>query len=427
MSVRVIIGAQWGDEGKGKIVDLLGNSVNFVARYQGGANAGHTLKFDGKTFVLHLIPSGIFHKNTTCIIGNGVVIDPYKLLEEIEAVRKLGANPEKQLRISHTAHVILPYHKKLDAARESSRGENKIGTTGRGIGPAYVHKTARTGIRIHDLFKPEQLKSRISAALEEVNILLKHQFGQEEVSADAIFDELSEITSKLKPFVTDTGLELYNGWKQGDSILLEGAQGALLDVDHGTYPFVTSSSPTSGGAATGTGLPPTALEKVMGITKAYCTRVGNGPFPTELHDELGEDIRVKGHEFGSTTGRPRRCGWIDLVALKYAARINGMNELAVTKLDVLSHLPEVKACVAYQIDGVETTEYPADADLLSKAVPVLKSFKGWQQDLSHCSSIDELPETAISFLKFIEDEIGVEIVIVSTGPDRSETLVKRPL
>lgn len=427
MSVRVIIGAQWGDEGKGKIVDLLGNAVHFVARYQGGANAGHTLKFDGNTFILHLIPSGIFHKETTCIIGNGVVIDPYKLLEEIEAVRKLGANPEKQLRISQTAHVILPYHKYLDAARESGRGENKIGTTGRGIGPAYVHKTARSGIRIHDLFKPEQLKKRIQSALEEVNILLKYQFGQDEISADTIFNELSQITDKLKPYISDTSLELYQGWKSGKNILLEGAQGALLDVDHGTYPFVTSSSPTSGGAATGTGLPPTALEKVMGITKAYCTRVGNGPFPTELHDALGEDIRKKGHEFGSTTGRPRRCGWIDLVALRYAVRINGMNELAVTKLDVLSHLPEIKACVAYEIDGVQTTEYPADADVLAKAVPVLKSFKGWQQDLSTCTSIDELPVEAKTYLEFVEKETEVEIVIVSTGPDRSETLVKRPL
>lgn len=427
MPVRVIIGAQWGDEGKGKIVDLLGDETHVVARYQGGANAGHTLKFDGKTFILHLIPSGIFHKNTTCVIGNGVVIDPFKLLEEIDAVRKLGANPEKQLRISASAHVILDYHKQIDQAKEAARGDSKIGTTGRGIGPAYVHKIARTGIRMLDLIKPDTLKAKLPSILEEVNSVLKHQFNAEPLEFEPMYKAYTEAGAKLKPFVCDTGLLLHEAYTENKSILLEGAQGALLDIDHGTYPYVTSSSPTSGGASTGSGLPPTALSKVMGITKAYCTRVGNGPFPTELLNEEGDNIRKLGHEFGSTTGRPRRCGWIDLVALKYAVRINGINELAVTKLDVLSSLKEVKACTAYEINGEVTTNFPADADDLENVTPVLKAFKGWESDLSNCTSISELPEEAKAFLDFIESELGVEIVIVSTGPDRSETLVKHDL
>lgn len=427
MAVRVIIGAQWGDEGKGKIVDLLGDKTHIVARYQGGANAGHTLKFDGKTFILHLIPSGIFHKNTTCVIGNGVVIDPFKLLEEIEAVRKLGAHPEKQLRISASAHVILDYHKQIDQAKEAARGDSKIGTTGRGIGPAYVHKIARTGIRMLDLIKPDTLKAKLPSILEEVNAVLKHQFNAEPLEFEPIYNAYTEAGAKLKPFVCDTGLLLHEAYMANKSILLEGAQGALLDIDHGTYPYVTSSSPTSGGASTGSGLPPTALTKVMGITKAYCTRVGNGPFPTELFNEEGDNIRKLGHEFGSTTGRPRRCGWIDLVALKYAVRINGINELAVTKLDVLSSLKEVKACTAYEMNGEVTTNFPADADDLENVTPVLKAFKGWESDLSGCTSMNELPEEAKAFLDFMEAELGVEIVIVSTGPDRSETLVKRDL
>jgi adenylosuccinate synthase len=427
MPVRVIIGAQWGDEGKGKIVDLLGDETQYVARYQGGANAGHTLKFDGKTFILHLIPSGIFHKNTTCIIGNGVVIDPHKLLEEIEAVKKLGANPEKQLRISASAHVILDYHKHLDNAKEQARGASKIGTTGRGIGPAYVHKIARNGIRMLDLIKPETLKSKLPAILEEVNAVLQHQFNAEPLAFEPLYDAFSQAGKKLKPYVCDTGLLLHEAYTAGESILLEGAQGALLDIDHGTYPYVTSSSPTAGGACTGSGLPPTALSKIMGITKAYCTRVGNGPFPTELLNEEGDNLRKLGHEFGSTTGRPRRCGWIDLVALKYAVRINGINELAVTKLDVLSSLKEIKACTAYDINGEITTNFPADADELEKITPVLTAFKGWEKDLSGCKTISDLPEEANAFLDFIESELGVEIVIVSTGPDRSETLVKRSL
>lgn len=427
MSVRVIIGAQWGDEGKGKIVDLLGENTPFVARYQGGANAGHTLKFDGKTFILHLIPSGIFHPETTCIIGNGVVIDPHKLLEEIDAVRALGANPEKQLRISSNAHVILPYHKELDAAKEQSRGDSKIGTTGRGIGPAYVHKIARSGIRMMDLISETKLREKLTSVLPEVNNILKHQHNQEEINLESLLMEMLECGKKLAPYLCDTGLMLHKARLGGQPILLEGAQGCLLDIDHGTYPFVTSSSPTAGGACTGTGLPPTALTHVMGITKAYCTRVGNGPFPTELHDETGNRIRELGHEFGSTTGRPRRCGWIDLVALKYAVRINGLNELAITKLDVLSTLPEIKACTAYGHNGETLTDFPSDAEVLERIKPVYRSFKGWQQDLSECASISELPANAKAFLDFIEDELGVEIVIVSTGPDRSETLVKRTL
>lgn len=425
MSVRVIIGAQWGDEGKGKIVDLLGSNTQFVARYQGGANAGHTLKFNGKKFILHLIPSGIFHEGTTCIIGNGVVIDPIKLLEEIEAVRGMGAVPEKQLKISENAHVILPYHKQIDNAREAARGESKIGTTGRGIGPAYVHKVARTGIRMLDLLKPAVLREKVEYILGDVNILMKHQYGLEEIDPGPLVNEMVEVGEKLRPYVCDTGLMLYEAYLSGKEILLEGAQGALLDIDHGTYPYVTSSSPTSGGAATGTGLPPNAITQVMGISKAYCTRVGNGPFPTELHGAEGDRIRELGHEFGSTTGRPRRCGWLDLVALNYAKRINGITELAITKLDVLNGLPEIKACVAYNIDGVETTRFPSDAIELDNVSPVYKTFPGWNCGLEDCKDFESLPDNARTFIDFIQQQTGIAVVIISTGPDRSETLLKK--
>lgn len=423
MAVRVIIGAQWGDEGKGKIVDLLGESTKWVVRYQGGANAGHTIKFDGKTYVLHLIPSGIFHSGTCCVIGNGVVIDPAKLLEEIRMVREKGALPEKQLKISASAHIILPYHKQMDIAREKSKGDAAIGTTGRGIGPAYVHKTARTGLRMMDLLDPESLKFKLGFLLEEINIQLKYLYQLPELSTGPLLEELTSWGEELRPYICDTSHELHMAYERGEEILLEGAQGALLDIDHGTYPFVTSSSPTSGGACTGTGLPPTAISKVMGITKAYCTRVGNGPFPTELHDAEGEKIRHIGREFGATTGRPRRCGWLDLVALKYATRINGINELAVTKLDVLNTMDVVKVCTSYKIGDEETTIFPKNAVLLSKVKPVYKSFEGWKQSVADCSSRETLPAQAKALIDFIEAEIGVPVKIVSTGPDRSETLV----
>ena len=338
MSVSIIVGAQWGDEGKGKIVDMLSEEADIVARYQGGANAGHTIVFGGKKYVLHLIPSGILHPDTTCVIGNGVVIDPVALMEEIDMLESMGISVEGRLHISHKAHLIMPYHKQMDAAREKQAGS--IGTTGRGIGPAYYDKALRTGIRIVDLLDRDVLREKIRLNLEEKNQLLKALYGAEPIDVDAMIDEYLEFDTRIDPYITDTTLLLNTALKEGKRVLAEGAQGALLDLDHGTYPFVTSSNPTSGGACTGLGIPPTSISNVMGVVKAYSTRVGNGPFPTELNDETGELLRTEGHEFGATTGRKRRCGWLDIPALRYSIMINGISEIALTKLDVLGVLDE---------------------------------------------------------------------------------------
>jgi len=423
MTVRIVLGAQWGDEGKGKIVDLLSDRARWVARYQGGANAGHTLKFDDTEFVLHLIPSGIFHKDVHCVIGNGTVIDPEALLTEIDAIRKMGTELEGRLFVSETAHVILPYHKIWDQVHEASMGDQKIGTTGRGIGPAYVHKISRAGIRMMDLLDEEELRSRITATANEINISLKGLGSSEQIEVEPVVRQMLEAGRMLKPFITDTVDLLNNAHASGETIMLEGAQGSLLDVDHGTYPYVTSSSPTSGGACTGTGLPPTAITNVMGITKAYCTRVGNGPFPTELLDETGELLRKTGHEFGATTGRPRRCGWIDLVALRYAVRINGINEIALTKLDVLDQFDEIKACTDYTIDGHKTRHFPLNLKKLDEAQPVYVTLPGWNQSTVKVTSRSELPENTRKYLNFIEEYLQVPIRIISTGPKRSQTIV----
>ncbi len=423
MSVRILIGAQWGDEGKGKIVDILAPKTDLVVRYQGGANAGHTLKFNGKTFVLHLIPSGIFHDGCDCVIGNGVVIDPFTLLQEMDAVRGMGVEPAGRLFIAETAHVILPYHKALDKANESSKGEGKIGTTGRGIGPAYVSKTSRRGIRMRDLLDEASLREKIDEALIEVNLHLSSLYDAPTFTADELIPDLLEAGRQLAPYIRNTSDMVHDAIDLGQSILLEGAQGALLDVDHGTYPYVTSSSPTSGGACTGSGVPPLAVTHVMGISKAYCTRVGNGPFPTELDNELGEQIRKTGHEFGATTGRPRRTGWLDLVALRYAARVNGMSELVVTKLDVLDALDEVRACTAYRVNGVETKVFPLGCETLEAVEPVYTTFPGWKTNTIGITSFDALPTEAKTYLDFIESYLKVPIKIVSTGPDRTETIL----
>ncbi|MEX0929732.1 MAG: adenylosuccinate synthase [Balneolales bacterium] len=422
MSVRVIIGAQWGDEGKGKIVDMLSDNTDFVVRYQGGANAGHTLKFDGKTFVLHLIPSGIFHENTTCVIANGVVIDPESLLEEIQSVKELGADPVNSLIISETAHVILPYHKQLDMAREKFRGDNKIGTTGRGIGPAYMQKTSRMGIRMMDLLDDKVIEEKILSNLEYTNCMLVNMFGEKAIEAGPLLDVVHGYGQQLAPYIKDTGSLLRDAFDEGRNLLLEGAQGALLDIDHGTYPYVTSSSPTSGGACIGTGLPPSSISHVMGITKAYCTRVGNGPFPTELENAEGERLRKQGGEFGATTGRPRRCGWLDLVALRYAVRVNGINELTITKLDVLDEFDSIRACTAYKIEGEETREFPLNPNRMNKINPVYREFKGWGSSIQNCKSYDDLPEETKTYLTFIQEYIQVPLVFLSTGPDREETI-----
>ncbi|MEO1022489.1 MAG: adenylosuccinate synthase [Bacteroidota bacterium] len=424
MSVRVVIGAQWGDEGKGKIVDLLSDKADYIVRYQGGANAGHTLKFDDKTVVLHLIPSGIFNGNGHCVIGNGVVIDPIALVKEIEGVQAMGFSLEGRFHISQTAHVILPYHKLLDQLKEKRRADNAIGTTGRGIGPAYVSKFSRVGIRMVDLLDRASLKAKIEQNLRDINFALENLYSEPKLIADDLLAELEPSIQALSPYICNSADVLHQGLEQGKSVLLEGAQGCLLDVDHGTYPFVTSSSPTSGGACTGSGVPPTAITHVMGITKAYITRVGNGPFPTELHDQTGEELRKKGHEFGATTGRPRRCGWLDLVALKYACRINGINELTLTKMDVMDGFEHIDVCTAYRINGEETQTFPLRLEEIEQVEPVYTSLPGWDTDISGMTSWDELPETAKSYISFVEEYLGVRFTIISTGPKREETILR---
>ena len=422
MPVSVIIGSQWGDEGKGKIVDLLSKDVDVVARYQGGANAGHTICWGDETFVLHLVPSGIFHKHVTCVIGNGVVIDPVAVMEEIRMIEALGYSVEGRLLISHNAHLIMPYHKKIEQAKEQAREGGAIGTTGRGIGPAYVDKFARTGIRVVDLLDRDVLRKKLTIAIEEKNAVLKAVYGAETLDVDAIVDEYVEFDRRIDPYVTDTTYFLNNALAEGKRVLAEGAQGSLLDVDFGTYPFVTSSHPTVGGCCTGLGIPPTAVDRVIGIVKAYCTRVGNGPFVTELLDETGEQLRRVGHEFGATTGRPRRCGWLDLVALRYSAMINGLTELSITKLDVLSGLDEVKVCTHYRIGERTTTRFPVDVPTLEKAEPVYETFGGWHEDLTQVKDVNDLPDNARTYLRFVQQQIGVPIKGISTGPKRDQTI-----
>lgn len=426
MPVTIVIGSQWGDEGKGKVVDLLAPEVDVVARYQGGANAGHTIAWgegeEAKLFVLHLIPSGIFHDGVRCVIGNGVVIDPAALMDEIRQVEALGFSVEGRLFISHTAHLIMPYHKRLDTVRERWREAEAIGTTGRGIGPAYVDKFARVGIRVVDLLDPDGLRKKLKAAVEEKNQILKAVYGDDGLDVEEMVEEYVAFDRRIDPFVTDTADLLHRALADGQRVLAEGAQGSLLDVDHGTYPYVTSSHPTAGGCCTGLGVPPTAVDRVIAIVKAYSTRVGNGPFPTELTDELGERLRAEGHEYGATTGRPRRCGWLDAVALRYAARINGFTDLAITKLDVLAGMPELKVCTRYRIGGKETDRFPADLATLEKAEPVYETLPGFSGDLSAASSYEELPSAARDYLDFVTDLLGVPISMVSTGPKREETL-----
>jgi adenylosuccinate synthase len=424
MPVRIVIGAQWGDEGKGKIVDLLSSDAQYVVRYQGGANAGHTLKFDDTTIVLHLIPSGLFNGNSKCIIGNGVVIDPIALVEELEEVQSHGVQLQGRLFISSSAHLILPYHKVLDQVKEKSRGNDAIGTTGRGIGPAYVSKVSRIGIRMDDLLDEKSLNVKIRKNLEDINQALENVYGEEPLDADKMIEELKPAIETVKPFVCNTSQILHQALEDGESVLLEGAQGSLLDVDHGTYPYVTSSSPTAGGACTGSGIPPLAITHAMGITKAYCTRVGNGPFPTELENEYGETLRKNGQEFGATTGRPRRCGWLDLVALKYAVQLNGMNELALTKLDVLDDFDEIKVCTEYKLDGKTTKTFPLDNENVEKAKPIYKSFEGWNTSTREISTFNDLPNKAKEYIAFIEDFVDVKFNVISTGPKRSETIIR---
>ncbi len=419
MRVTVLVGSQWGDEGKGKIVDILCENYDIVARYQGGANAGHTVTIGEKQYILHLIPSGILRENVICVIGNGVVIDPNALLDEIELLRKNGISVEGRLFISHNAHLIMPYHKLLDSINETNG--NKIGTTGRGIGPCYIDKYARKGIKIVDLLNKKILEEKIRENLKEKNNLLKKIYNHAELDVEEIIKEYVEFDKTIDQYVKDVPSYLNNAIAEGKSILLEGAQGALLDVDHGTYPYVTSSSPTSGGACTGTGIPPTKINLVFGIVKAYTTRVGFGPFPTELLDDTGEKLREIGSEYGATTGRPRRCGWFDAFLVKYSATINGIEQAAITKLDVLSSFKEIKICIGYELNGKLLKSFPTDVQQLSEVKPVYQNFSGWNTDISKCGSYSELPPEAKKYLEFIANYTGIKITIVSVGPKRAQT------
>ena len=423
MSVKIVVGAQWGDEGKGKIVDLLSDSMDIVARYQGGANAGHTIVIEGKKFVLHLIPSGILQSDVKCVIGNGVVIDPVALMEEIAMLESFGISMQDRLFISHKAHLIMPYHKMLDKARES-QASAAIGTTGRGIGPAYIDKFSRSGIRIVDLLDRTVFEEKLRANIEEKNTVLKKIYDQEELDINSIIGEYLDFDVKIDPYIKDTTLFLNQAIAEGKSVLMEGAQGALLDVDHGTYPFVTSSNPTSGGACTGLGVPPTKIDSVIGVVKAYTTRVGNGPFPTELHDDMGENLRKVGAEFGATTGRPRRCGWLDGVALQYSVMINGIDTIALTKLDVLDGIASIGICTGYEVDGKMLRSFPANVEDLAKVKPHYEFFEGWNSSLSGIKNYDDLPKQAQDYIAAIEKIAGAKVGIVSLSPDRADTIIR---
>ncbi|QEY59583.1 adenylosuccinate synthase [Pseudomonas sp. C27(2019)] len=421
----VVLGTQWGDEGKGKIVDLLTDQAAAVVRFQGGHNAGHTLVIEGEKTVLHLIPSGILRDNVECLIGNGVVVAPDALLREIVKLEEKGVPVRERLRISPACTLILPYHVALDQAREAARSEGKIGTTGRGIGPAYEDKVARRGLRIGDLFNAERFAVKLREVLEQHNFMLEHFYKVEPVDYQKTLDEALSYAEMLKPLMIDVTARLHTLRKQGARIMFEGAQGALLDIDHGTYPYVTSSSTTAGGTATGSGFGPLYLDYILGITKAYTTRVGSGPFPTELFDETGAYLAEKGHEFGSTTGRARRCGWFDAVILRRTSEINSISGICLTKLDVLDGLETVKICVAYKNAAGEEIEAPTDSDSYEGLVPVYEEMPGWSESTIGATTLEQLPANARAYIERIQELVGAPIDIVSTGPDRKETIVLR--
>ena len=421
----VVIGTQWGDEGKGKIVDLLTDRASAVVRFQGGHNAGHTLVIDGKQTILHLIPSGILRDGVRCLIGNGVVLSPGALLEELDMLDAQGVPARERIAISESCPLILPYHIALDHAREKARGSKAIGTTGRGIGPAYEDKVSRRGIRLGELLDPEHFKERLRGVMEYHNFSLQHYFKADPVDYEQVLDETLAQAEQLAPLLDDIPGVLHRLREEGESILFEGAQGALLDIDHGTYPYVTSSTTTAGGAASGSGMGPRYLDYILGIVKAYTTRVGAGPFPTELFDDDGDYLGEKGHEFGATTGRKRRCGWLDSVALRRSLQINSVTGLCITKLDVLDGLEVVKICVGYRLDGRELDAPPVGADLFERCEPVYLEMPGWQESTVGLKSYEDLPANARAYLKKVEEVCGTPIDIVSTGPDREETVVLR--
>jgi adenylosuccinate synthase len=426
MANVVVIGAQWGDEGKGKVVDIYTEHADNVVRYQGGNNAGHTLVVGEEKVVLHLIPSGILHEGKRCIIGNGVVLDPEVFIREITNLKAKGRmKDDSVLRLSEGLHIIMPYHKRVDLAREARSGDKKIGTTGRGIGPAYEDKIGRRGIRLCDLLDKDIFARKLAEALEEKNFLLEKFLGDKPFTFEEIFTEYSAYADTLRKYVADTSLMLHNEIKAGRNILFEGAQGTLLDIDHGTYPFVTSSSTCSGGACTGTGVSPRAINEIIGISKAYVTRVGSGPFPTELLEATGEKMRQAGNEFGSTTGRPRRCGWFDAVVLRYAVRVNGLTGVAITKLDVLDDFDTIKICTGYKYNGGVINEIPATLDVFAACEPVYEELPGWKCNITSAKTFADLPENAQKYVRRLEELIGCEIVMVSVGPRRDETISLR--
>lgn len=419
MSATVLVGSQWGDEGKGKIVDLISERFEIVVRYQGGANAGHTVEIGDEKYILHLIPSGILRENVICAIGNGVVIDPTALLEEISLLKNHNINVDGRLFISQNAHLIMPYHKLLDSINES--GENKIGTTGRGIGPCYIDKYARKGIRIVDLLNRTELERKIRANIKEKNEILQKIHAHEGLDVDKIVKEYLEFDSEIDKYIKDVPSFLNQALDSGKSVLLEGAQGTFLDIDHGTYPYVTSSNPTSGGACTGSGIPPTKIDSVIGIVKAYTTRVGNGPFPTELLDTEGEKLRKKGSEFGATTGRPRRCGWFDAFLMSYSQMINGITSVALTKLDVLSEFEKINVCIGYELSGKRLKNFPTNLEDLNKVKPIYETLDGWDTDIKNCERYEDLPVKTVEYLNFISKHSGIKIDIISVGPKRKQT------
>jgi adenylosuccinate synthase len=419
----VVLGAQWGDEGKGKIVDLLTEKIGAVVRFQGGHNAGHTLVINGKKTVLHLIPSGILRADTLCLIGNGVVLSPAALKKEIAELEATGVDVRSRLKISPATPLIMPYHIALDQAREKAAGGKAIGTTGRGIGPAYEDKVARRGIRVADLKYPEELAEKLRSALDYHNFVLTQYLGVEAVDFQSAYDEALAFGEYVEPMKTDIAGLLHDLRKQGKKVMFEGAQGSLLDIDHGTYPYVTSSNTTVGGALAGTGVGADSIDYVLGIAKAYATRVGGGPFPTELHDETGEDIRKRGQEFGATTGRPRRCGWIDIVALKRAVAINGISGLCITKLDILDGMPSLKMCIAYKYHGKQSEYAPLDAQGWDQCEPVYLEFPGWNESTAGVTEWEKLPPAARAYLRALEELSGCPLAIVSTGPDRDATII----
>ena len=423
MPVAVVVGMQWGDEGKGKIIDLFAENVDVVARYQGGHNAGHTICFGETEFVLHLIPSGIFHKGKLCVIGNGVVVDPIALADEMRQLEEVDIDLKGRLVISDRANIIMPYHGVSDQGRENENGKfQKIGTTGRGIGPSYADKIARSGIRTCDLRDEKYLRSRLEANYEEKSRVLKSLYGRQLSGVDRLYDDLMVFRETILNYLADTHLLMDDLISQNKKILCEGAQGTMLDVDHGTYPFVTSSNSSAGGACTGLGIPPTKIDRILGVIKAYTTRVGEGPFPTELFDEDGEQLGKVGHEFGATTGRPRRCGWFDGVVARYAIKINGIDALILTKIDVLDGLKTIKVCTGYKFEGQVYSDMPADPKVLENCEPVYTEYEGWMEKTAGIRDFDQLPEKAKNYVNHLSDLLEIPFLIISTGPDRKDTI-----